>query len=103
MAWATAVRADAVAPGTATVVEVGGRRIAVCNTGDGIYAIDDVCTHDGGPLDQGRLEGREIECPRHGARFDVVTGRALCLPAVRPVRAYPTRVENGVVEVELPG
>lgn len=102
MGWTATIRAEEVAPGTAHVVEAGGRRIAVCNTGEGYYAIDDLCTHDGGPLDQGRLDGREIECPRHGARFDVTTGRALCLPAVRPVRTYPVRIVDGVVEIDLP-
>ncbi len=102
MGWVATLRAEDVKPGTATAVEAAGRRIAVCNTGDGYYAIDDLCTHDGGPLDQGQLQGHEIECPRHGARFDVTTGRALCLPAVRPVRTYPVRVVDGVVEIELP-
>ncbi len=102
MGWTAAMAADAVPEGTAKVFEAGRRRIAICNTGEGYYAIDDVCTHDGGPLDQGQLSGKEIECPRHGARFDVTTGRALCLPAVRPVRTYPVRVSDGVIEVELP-
>ena len=102
MGWTATMAADAVPPGTAKVFEAGSRRIAICNTGDGYYAIDDVCTHDGGPLDQGHLNGREIECPRHGARFDVTSGRALCLPAVRPVRTYPVRVQDGVIEVDLP-
>lgn len=102
MSWVATIAAGEVAPGTARVVDAGGRRIAICNTGDGLYAIDDVCTHDGGPLDQGQLKGHEIECPRHGARFDVVTGRALCLPAVRPVRTYPVRLEGGMVEVDVP-
>jgi len=84
------------------VVEVDGRRLAVCNTGEGVYTIDDLCTHDGGPLDQGELLGREIECPRHGARFDVATGKVLRLPAVRPVKTYPTRVAGTRVEVEVP-
>lgn len=103
MAWEKVAEAANVASGTAMVVEAGGRRLALCNTGDGAFhAIDDVCTHDGGPLDQGVLDGNKIECPRHGARFDVVTGRALTLPAVRPVKTYPTRVTDGVVEVEVP-
>lgn len=102
MTWqAVATTAD-VPSGTAHVVDAGGLRLALCNTGDGYYAIDDVCTHDGGPLDQGKLSGREIECPRHGARFDVVTGKALCLPAIRPVRTYATRVSGEAIEVELP-
>jgi 3-phenylpropionate/trans-cinnamate dioxygenase ferredoxin subunit len=90
-----------VAPGQVKVYEVRGRRIALCNVEGTFYAIDDVCTHDGGPLDQGELEGHQIECPRHGARFDVRSGRALALPAVMPVRSYPVRVEDGVVKVGL--
>ncbi len=102
MAWSAVAKEEDVAVGAAMVVDAGGKRLALCNTGDGIFAIDDVCTHDGGPLDQGQLDGKEIECPRHGARFDVTTGRALCLPAVRPVRTYPVRIEGGEVEVDLP-
>lgn len=102
MPWNVVAKEGDVAAGEAIVVEAAGKRLAVCNTGEGIFAIDDVCTHDGGPLDQGKLEGKEIECPRHGARFDVTTGRALCLPAVRPVRTYPVRIEGGEVEIDLP-
>lgn len=69
-------------------------RLAVCNVDGKYYAIEDVCTHDGGPLDQGELEGDEIECPRHGARFNVRTGEATLMPAVMPVRTYPVRVEG---------
>jgi len=83
------------------VVEVEGRRIALCNYNGSIYAIDDVCTHDRGPLGQGELIGNEIECPRHGARFDVTTGRVTRLPAVRPVKTYPVHVNDGVVSVEV--
>lgn len=102
MAWVRVAAANEIGPGTARVVEAGGWRIALCNTGDGFHAIDDICTHDGGPLDQGTLEGGQIECPRHGAKFDVVTGKALTLPAIRPVRTYATRVAGDGVEVELP-
>jgi nitrite reductase/ring-hydroxylating ferredoxin subunit len=83
------------------VVEAGGKQIALCNTGEGFHAIDDICSHDKGPLDQGTLEGNRIECPRHGAQFDVTTGRALTLPAVRPIKTYPTRVEDGDIEIEV--
>ena len=102
MAWYKVAAESDVAPGTACVVEAGGKRIALCNTGEGFHAIDDLCTHDGGSLDQGVLEGNKIECPRHGAKFDVTTGRALTLPAVRPVKTYPTRVSDGAVEIEVP-
>ena len=71
------------------------------HSGGEFYAIDDLCTHDGGSLDQGELEGTEIECPRHGARFDVTNGRATCLPAVAPVRVYPVRIENGEIQIQV--
>lgn len=90
-----------IAEGTVKVVEAGGRRIALCKFNGSVYAIDDVCTHDRGPLDQGELIGDEIECPRHGARFDITTGRATRLPAIQPVRTYPVRVEDGAIVVEV--
>jgi 3-phenylpropionate/trans-cinnamate dioxygenase ferredoxin subunit len=90
-----------IAPGTVRSVAADGRQVAVCNVDGTFYAIDDVCTHDGGALDQGELEGDQIECPRHGARFDVKSGRALTLPAVMPVKSYPVRVENGEIKVEV--
>ena len=90
-----------VAPGEVKVYDVDGKRIALCNVDGTFYAIDDVCTHDGGPLDQGQLEGEQIECPRHGARFDVRTGRAVVLPAIVPVRTYPVEVVDGDVKVQV--
>lgn len=92
---------DDIAPGKVNVYEVAGRQIAVCNVDGTFYAIDDVCTHDGGPLDQGELTGDEIECPRHGACFDVKTGKALTLPAVVPVRSYPVQVNGDDIMVEV--
>lgn len=77
-----------------------GFPIAICHVeGEGFYAIDDVCTHDGGPLDQGELDGEEIECPRHGARFSVLTGAVITLPATVPIQTYPLRVEDGTIYV----
>jgi nitrite reductase/ring-hydroxylating ferredoxin subunit len=87
--------------GKIKVVEAGGRRIALCNFGGKIYAIADECTHDRGPLDQGELIGHEVECPRHGARFDIETGRATRLPAVRPVKTYSVVVNDGAIAVEV--
>ena len=94
-------RTDDVPVGKVKIYDVDGRQIALCNVDGAFYAIDDVCTHDGGPLGEGYLEGDQIECPRHGARFDVKTGKALTLPAVMPVNAYPVRVEGDDVQVEL--
>ena len=93
--FAAGLRASDVAPGTVVTVMVGGRSVCVGHTIDGRWgAIEDVCTHDGGSLDQGELEGDEIECPRHGARFDVRTGRATLMPAVMPVQTFAVRVEG---------
>ena len=83
------------------LAEVDGRPIALFNVGDKFYAIDDVCTHDGGPLAEGQLIGCEIMCPRHGARFDVRTGKALCMPAVEPVAVHATEVRGDDVYVAL--
>ena len=90
-----------VPPGTAKVFEVADRAIAVCNVGGEFYAIDDVCTHDEGSLDQGELEEYEIECPRHGARFDVRTGEVKALPAVLPIDTFSVRVQGDDVEIEM--
>ena len=99
----TVAKAADVEPGTAVVVMAGPRRLALCHTEDGaFYAVDDVCTHDGGPLGEGELFDCEIECPRHGARFDVRTGRVTALPAVFPIATYPVTVEDGNVQVQVP-
>ncbi len=92
--------AASVAPGKVQYVEAAGKRLALCNVDGELHLIDDVCTHDGGSLDQGELIGAEIECPRHGARFDVRTGRVRRLPAIIPIKTYPVRVHDGMVLVE---
>jgi 3-phenylpropionate/trans-cinnamate dioxygenase ferredoxin subunit len=98
--WIAAETRD-VPPGSVKAVEIDGRRIAVCNVDGEYYAVDDVCTHDGGPLGSGRLCDSQIECPRHGARFDVRSGRAVVLPAVLPIRTYAVEVAGGDVRVSL--
>jgi 3-phenylpropionate/trans-cinnamate dioxygenase ferredoxin subunit len=76
--------------------------IALFNLAGGLYAIADVCSHDDGPLADGPLDGREIECPRHGARFDLASGKALSLPAVVDIPAYPVRLVGDEVQIGLP-
>ena len=83
-------------------VELDDQSLVVFNIGDQFFAIADVCSHDNGPLGDGDLEGFEVICPRHGARFNVRTGKALALPAVEDITAYPLRVVNGQIEVGLP-
>lgn len=92
---------DDIPPGEVRSYTVDGNRIAVCHADGELYAIDDVCTHDGGALDQGFLEGYEIECPRHGARFDIRSGKALTLPAILPVKTYDVKVEANTILVAL--
>jgi 3-phenylpropionate/trans-cinnamate dioxygenase ferredoxin subunit len=88
--------------GTAIVVEAGEQRLALCNVAGEIWAIDDICTHDGGPLGEGVLYGDEIECPRHGARFDVRSGKVTHMPAVQAVKTYMLEEESGELFVEIP-
>jgi len=99
--FVTVAKTDDIPAGETRTCAVNGKELAVCNVGGTFYAIDDVCTHDGGPLGEGYLEGDQIECPRHGARFDVKTGKALTLPAVMPVNAYPVRIQGDDVQVEV--
>ena len=80
---------------------MGDRAIAVCNVGGQFYAVDDVCTHDEASLEQGQVEGYEIECPRHGARFDVRTGAVTALPAVIPIETFGVRVQGEDVEIDV--
>jgi 3-phenylpropionate/trans-cinnamate dioxygenase ferredoxin subunit len=94
-------RSDAIPAGQVRVYSVGGRSIAVANVDGTFYAIDNVCTHDRGPLGEGTLVGDQVECPRHGARFDVKTGQVRALPAVRPVRTYPVQVNGDEVQVDV--
>ena len=87
--------------GQVMVVEIDDYRIAVCNLDGTYYAIDDVCTHDGGPLGEGWFTGDEIECPRHGARFCVKTGKPLCMPAVEAVDCYTVKVEDDHILISV--
>src|SRR3989304_4654290 len=87
--------------GEVRVFQVDGKGVALANVNGSFYAIDDVCTHDGGPLGEGKLFGDLVECPRHGARFDVKTGRVRALPAVIPVRTYPVQGEGDEIKGQV--
>lgn len=90
-----------VTPGQAKMVEVEGKKIALFNVDGSIYAIDDTCTHRGGPLSKGVLEGKQVTCPWHGATFDVTTGDVLDPPAPNGVARYNVRLEGSNIEVEV--
>jgi 3-phenylpropionate/trans-cinnamate dioxygenase ferredoxin subunit len=100
--FVTVARESDIPAGEVAVVDADGRSLCVGHCEDGTWgAIDNVCTHDGGILGEGELDGCDVECPRHGARFDLTTGEVRALPAVYPVNAYPVRVVDGRVEVKL--
>jgi 3-phenylpropionate/trans-cinnamate dioxygenase ferredoxin subunit len=99
--WVTAAKTGEIPVGQFKPVVIGERRLLICHTDGGCYAIDDTCTHDEGPLADGWLEGHEIECPRHGARFDVRTGKVLCLPAAAPISSYRMQIVGEEVRVAL--
>jgi 3-phenylpropionate/trans-cinnamate dioxygenase ferredoxin subunit len=87
-------------PGKA-VFEVGDRLVALFHVSGAFWALDDLCTHDGGPLAEGRLEDHTIVCPRHGAKFDIRTGQALSMPATQATAAHQVQVKEGTVYVRL--
>jgi len=97
--WVTVAKVGELAPGEWRTVDADGAPIVVFNLGGEYYAIEDLCTHDGGRLTGGLVAGEEIICPRHGARFSIKTGAALCAPAYEPTAKFPVRVENGEIQV----
>ena len=95
--------AEELQPGTARIVDACGRKVGVFNAGGELYAIEDRCSHDDGPLAEGPFDpdARTIECPRHGSLFDLTTGRPRTLPAYLPVETFPVRVEDGTIKMEV--
>ena len=90
-------------PGATQLVEFDGRKIGVFNCGGELYAIEDRCSHDDGPLAEGEFDADActVECPRHGSLFDLHTGKPTTLPAYVPVETFPVIVENDLVKVEV--
>ena len=99
--WMVVAKASEIPVGQFKDVQAGGKHLLVCHTASGFHVVDDTCTHDDGPLGSGWLEGEAIECPRHGAKFDVTTGRVLCLPAAVPINAYRVTMDGDQVKVNL--
>ncbi|MFT4798984.1 MAG: 3-phenylpropionate/trans-cinnamate dioxygenase ferredoxin subunit [Cryomorphaceae bacterium] len=97
--WIAVARAEELTPFDRRIVDLDGTQIVVFNLDGQYYAIEDVCTHDGGQLTGGSVEGDQIICPRHGARFCIRTGAALSAPAYEPTSTFPVRIQNGVVQV----
>lgn len=105
MAFVKALAASEVQAGNGKSVTLGGKKIAVFNVNGKFMAIDDLCTHDEASLAEGFVCEEDgvckVECPWHGAQFDLKSGAALTLPAVKPVKSYPVRVTDGSVEVDV--
>lgn len=99
--FVTVAKTAEIGPGDRAVFDVEGYYIAVFNVDGTFYAIEDICTHDDGPLAEGDLYGFEIECPRHGARFDIRTGDVLRMPAVVPILSFPVRVEGDDLQIGI--
>ncbi len=91
-----------VPPGTARAVDLEGRPVALFNIDGTYYAIDDACTHRGGPLSEGEVEGTVVTCPLHGATYDITTGNVLGPPAPEGVASYRVQVDGNDIKVELP-
>ncbi|MBV6452154.1 MAG: biphenyl 2,3-dioxygenase [Anaerolineae bacterium] len=83
-------------------LEIEDKSLVIFNIAGQYFAIADICTHDGGPLGEGDVEGFNVICPRHGAEFDMRTGKAVKLPAVEDIPAYPVQVRDGTIFVGIP-
>jgi 3-phenylpropionate/trans-cinnamate dioxygenase ferredoxin component len=100
--WTDVAPEDEIAPGAWRSVDLDGTEVAVFNLDGAWYAIENVCTHDGGILTGGAIEGDVIICPRHGAQFSIRTGEVLAPPAYEDVPTFPVRVHGGIVQVRDP-
>ncbi len=102
MSWVRTTKVDDLQPGHTRVIDVHGESLLLCRTTDDeVHAVENCCSHDDGPLGQGTLDGTVIQCPRHGARFDVTTGAVLRMPAAAPIESFPVRIDDeGWIEVD---
>ena len=89
-------------PGGRLPVVFDDRAVIILRIGDDFYAVEDVCSHDGQPLTDGPVADHSIECPRHGARFDLKTGRPLCMPAVEPIQVFEVKIADAGVYLKTP-
>lgn len=89
-------------PGEKTKYEINGTKLMIANINGEAYAVQLSCSHEKSDLTEGNLEGCVIECARHGAMFDIRDGKVLSLPATQPLKTYPTKIENGMILVDIP-
>lgn len=101
--WVQVGTSDAIPEGEARTFDVAGVGVAIARVEGRLYAVQDLCTHDDGPLGEGSLSGFAIQCPRHGAQFDIRTGAVLSMPAIAPIGTYEVTEKDGLVLVGLKG
>jgi len=104
MTTKTKIKKSDIQPGKAKSYQIGENKVVICNLNGEYFAIDDICSHDDGELVSGEgklVENCQIECPRHGARFDVRTGEAKRMPAVAPIKTYKVLVDGDELEIEI--
>ncbi len=99
--WVRVASVEECGSGCLRGVEAGGERIVLVNVDESVYALEDRCSHQDFPLSDGTLEDGKLECLYHGARFDPATGKALTLPAIRPVRSFPVEVRGSDIYVQV--
>ncbi|PCI02010.1 MAG: ferredoxin [Zetaproteobacteria bacterium] len=99
--WIDVCSAENLPQGERTVVDTDAGKIAIFHLSQGLYAIEDRCSHDNGELASGELDGDEIICPRHGARFCIFNGKALTPPAYEAIEVFETRTANGMIQVDI--
>jgi 3-phenylpropionate/trans-cinnamate dioxygenase ferredoxin subunit len=97
--FVTVASVDDLKPGERLVVEVGRDWVIIFNVGGTYYAVEDMCSHEEYYLSEGELNGTTLECPKHGACFDITSGKHLSPPAVSPIRTFEVRVEDGAIQV----
>jgi 3-phenylpropionate/trans-cinnamate dioxygenase ferredoxin subunit len=97
----TVAKISDVQPGKMKTFKVSGKRVLIANLEGTFFATQDLCTHDNGPLGDGELIGEDVECPRHGARFNVKTGKVSALPAMLPIKTLPVQVEGDAILVAV--
>lgn len=97
----TIAKSDELAEGERKMFTVGEKRLALFNVGGEYYCIADICSHDDGPVAEGECDGYTIECPRHGARFDLRDGSVLSFPAIRGIPSHPVEIMNDEITIDI--
>ena len=100
--WISVAREEELPAGARFNIDLTEDSVIVLNVNGTYYCIADLCTHDGGPLEDGEVFDCQIECPRHGARFDIRTGKVTRLPAIEPIPVFAVKVDDGIIYVEDP-